>query len=616
MFLTKLMAKYFSYFIVAIISFLFISSIYTKQVFGQSILFQDNFEDSDITDWTIYPAQYPWVINNSYGSNMVGSIITFPMHEAQNGDYSWTDYEFSVDILPIDNFDRNIFFRATPNRVAYYNLTFPIGYGLHLSPTYITLQKYTSTMGSNSPDIPGQSYNFPANDQWQVGIKRNIKVIVKGNLIKVYYDDIAKPVLEYADNNDPVLSGRIAIVHASGGQGHSEVYFDNVIVKSLPPDAPTFPSLNVPIMSQKNTTWGLDIYDHANVNDSWSNGYIRIYNWGCALTSAAMVLKFHGHPVDPGILNTWLKSVPDGYIGNGLINWIAVSRYSLINKTPTSPALEFLRIEPTNENLLNEIVSGRPAILNVGKHFVVAKSQTASSFGINDPLVDSGNRELSYYGGSFNALNTFTPSNTDLSYILLVTNTPNLTFYDSGGNVINGVKYSEGPIQIDETGLTSETGTVYTIMVPKPTVGTYKVDVSGTGNYFLDYYAYDQLGNPQILKMSGIFDGTRVEQYELTYGGTATFVHTNPPVVTTITLDDILKAWEQGYHDGKIKKQTYQLIRHELIFNKHYDKKKYGKTVEKRLKTIKKQVSHLPSKMINHEFASDFTKLIDTYLSQ
>ena len=88
--------------------------------------------------------------------------------------------------------------------------------------------------------------------------------------------------------------------------------------------------LNVPPLKQISDPWQNQVYDSANL---WSPLNPTINRWGCALTSAAMVFQYHGltklpdnTTLDPGTVNAWLKTQLDGYVGNGYVNWLALSR--------------------------------------------------------------------------------------------------------------------------------------------------------------------------------------------------------------------------------------------------------------------------------------------------
>lgn len=280
------------------------------------------------------------------------------------------------------------------------------------------------------------------------------------------------------------------------GRGYvNDVYFDSLNLPSpTPTPTPTpipLPNLNVPDLKQYSEPWKTQIYDNAN---NWAaNPYIK--NWGCALTSASMVLKYYGYDINPGDLNTWLKNQSDGYLRNGLINWLAVSRYSFQNKSESGAALEFLKLAPTEENLISELTAGRPPILKEPGHFIVAKSQIDNSFGINDPAYDN-RPTLASYNNSFSSIYSYIPSNTDLSYILLTLNSNyNIQVHDPNGNLITGYTFDEEPLKDDSgEGVSGETLTVFAY--PKPDNGSYKISVSGPeGQYTLNSYTYNENGD-------------------------------------------------------------------------------------------------------------------------
>ena len=208
------------------------------------------------------------------------------------------------------------------------------------------------------------------------------------------------------------------------------------------PTSNSFPSLNVTDIKQYAGGWENDTYDNI-------TGTIK--QFGCALTSASMVLKYHGHNINPNALNTWLKGQPDGYLGNGLVNWLAVSRYTYLNKS-SAPALEFRKVIASDNNLINELNLGRPAILKEPGHYIVAKSQTADSFGINDPGY-SNRPTLASYNNSYSGIYSYRPTYTNLAYILLTLDSNySLKVFDPDGNEITGYTYTEEGLNDNEGG--------------------------------------------------------------------------------------------------------------------------------------------------------------------
>ena len=229
------------------------------------------------------------------------------------------------------------------------------------------------------------------------------------------------------------------------------------------------------------------------------------------MTSAAMVLNYHGHLIDPRDLNNWLKSQIDGYLGNGLVNWLAITRFTRLHDTPASPALEFLRKDANNTNLISELENEKPAILKQPGHFVVAKNKTPDSFGINDPGY-SDRPTLASYGNSFTGLYTFTPSHTDLSYLLFTIEPQfDLKVFDANGNEITGNIFIEEPL-VDDIHGGSETGPLKLFELSKPPAGNYSIKVSGaTGTYHLDTYVYNRDGEAATSEKSGRLTGTNRE---------------------------------------------------------------------------------------------------------
>lgn len=150
-----------------------------------------------------------------------------------------------------------------------------------------------------------------------------------------------------ASMEDPWLSQGYPGVAASVGMAvrQSEVIFRDYRVSEL-----ATPGSRLPLVKQNNSLWGSNEYDHASL---WSSTP-TIARWGCALTSAVMVLHSHGHlhlpdetALTPSSLNLWLLSQPDGYLGQGHLNWRAISRLTSINEQhSTLPALEFSSVTP------------------------------------------------------------------------------------------------------------------------------------------------------------------------------------------------------------------------------------------------------------------------------
>lgn len=513
----------FHYFLCFLFAFLAISPRITN---AQAILFQDNFDDEDISDWSVprnecSPAnwvlvnngtveipnfRYGIVINKNCVTETIPLNLTIPANVA---------YSFEVDItMPDNSSDRNFVFKYKNSNNWY---------DVHLYGTMVQIQKVvggsdltdnfdssTQSQFSSYTFTPGQTYHF--------------KVEVFQSQIKLYINGALNNSLT---DSEPYFTNSSAGLQASGGgDPTSEVWFDNVTVTEIASATPTptptpsptstptptpspsptasptptltptpsptptinpFPNLNVTDLKQYTGGWENDVYD--NISGS-------IKQFGCALTSASMVLKYHGFSnADPKILNNWLKGEPDGYLNNGLVNWLAVSRYSFLNKTGSALALEFRRLAANDNNLINKLKNGRPAILKEPGHFIVAKSQTADSFGINDPGY-ADRPTLESYSDTYSAIFSYRPTSTDLSYLLLsIDSSFDFTVYGPDGNPISGFSYTEEGLN-DISGGGKSGGSLNIFEYPTPETGQYRIEITGpTGLYTLKSYSYDENGD-------------------------------------------------------------------------------------------------------------------------
>ena len=153
---------------------------------------------------------------------------------------------------------------------------------------------------------------------------------------------------------------------------------------------------NVPIYKQSNPNWGNDYYGGSESKpwyDPDRGGIALLKNWGCALTSAAMVVSYHGSQQNgftttPKLLNEWLrKDENKGYSG-GSILWDRVAAYARANGVN----LYYYPGTVRNEGVVNTLLcNNSPVILNTttspyAGHWLVAYGQsTTDSWAVNDP---------------------------------------------------------------------------------------------------------------------------------------------------------------------------------------------------------------------------------------
>ncbi len=222
----------------------------------------------------------------------------------------------------------------------------------------------------------------------------------------------------------PREGGRFGVKIATGGVAYSAAWFDEIVVEPL--------FSQTELLMQTDQQWAGERYDHHDPALSQST----LATWGCAVSAAAMLLRSHGFIflpdesiITPSSLNQWLRSQADGYVADGLVNWLAITRLTRIVSEAAQganlPKLEFqhypIRDWDSDRAFLEDSVSHLgPQIGTDGGHFFVIDdySATEQDFSIRDPLYP--HTWLQQKPKPLTSLRIFTPSQTDLSYLLLV----------------------------------------------------------------------------------------------------------------------------------------------------------------------------------------------------
>ena len=287
----------------------------------------------------------------------------------------------------------------------------------------------------------------------------------------------------------------------------------------------------VPYFSQIDSLWGSQEYDHANSLNLWCGSTIA--QCGCAVTSAAMLLRYYGvdrsptgESTDPGTLNNWLKvSKNKGYI-NGNVDWFAVVRYSKqAHNIYGTPIIDYV-LPNLGENFLilnQELENGRPVILKEPGHFIVATGITGQTYLINDPRWQ--NREtLQSYGNHFQEMRRFVETHSNLSGILIASSAPvEFLVTDQLGrkagrdpitgeffnDIPNATYHLETPLiddTFEDTLMPPASNGTFLFEAADPESGQYQVLVSGSNNTTVSFRGYDQDGevSEQILSTTGI----------------------------------------------------------------------------------------------------------------
>ena len=402
-------------------------------------------------------------------------------------------------------------------------------------------------------------------------------IFVNGNQVyhtKINQSNTLDP-WQTSQNTIPQSIAAGKLVHLNGylyliGGHNGSDYVDTVYYAKL--DEESGVSLSVPLLKQTNSLWSDEIYDSAN---KWASNNPGIGRWGCAMTSAAMVFNYHnitklpdGQDLNPKNLNSWLKNEPDGYVGNGLINWLALTRLSKKAKSQNSnfsyDALEYKRTNDEDKNLFKESIdSNIPVILGEPGHFIVGKGYDDSSIKINDPFYNRA--DLTEYGETFTSMGRFIPSNTDLSYIMVVSK-PDLNFgiLDGNGQLVANT-FVEDPIQDPSGENAAGPDPVAVSYVEKPASGNYSIEITSneTKEYSLDIYLYESDGDVFLKKLSGIVGEDDLDIYTIKFNKDN---NTNQSIKKDVTFDSLIKDIEFYYQTGHIKPLlTKKLLIHEVM---------------------------------------------------
>lgn len=542
--------------ILALFFLVLLFSVFTKTGFA-AVIFEDNFNDYldgsfptkweplNISDapcpgnpWTVESGSLKSRITSSgCANNIVPTNLEWPVLS--------DNYIFEADLNFTSGTDHNIGYRQLPS--ALYEIHF-------ITPGNDFSLSFPPSTINTSVSIP---YIFNTNYR--------IKTIINEKNIKIYINEI---LVRDLDTNVKMPAGKIALRIGSGSGGITQTWFDNVRVLTLNHYDPVNEGLSVPLLKQTNSLWGSDIYNSANI---WSPSATGIDRWGCAITSAAMVLQYNkitklpnSQDLNPGTLNSWLKQEPDGYIRNGLLNWQAISRMSK-SSSSNNPDFDYDALEYQRENSQNntqlaaDLQNGIPGILSVPGHFIVAKGLTNSSFKINDPFYDRST--LQEYGNSYASYGKYIPSNTDISYLMFVVDPGVDIVLKDGTGSARGDVVLESPIS-DPLGLQANSGgPLKVIYFAKPETDNYTVEVfsNNSSRYQLDGYLYDQDGNIKLFSEKGIVGVGIIDSYSILFNkiNIDQSVVTKPITTFTTLLSDV----DYLHQSGNItKKGTYNFL--------------------------------------------------------
>lgn len=320
-------------------------------------------------------------------------------------------------------------------------------------------------------------------------------------------------------------------------------------------------TLDVPHFSQLDPSWANDEYDFA---ANWINDLPiqdrNIGKFGCAMTSAAMVLNYHGYDhtsgywsTNPQNINNYLRAetlppppLPPnvkGFDKDGGVIWSSFTDFAKEASSAGaakigSPKLEFDWPDFSFDTIRQDIENGQPVIIEIvmnennpeianddNLHFVVAKGITDDNqVLIEDPLdltETTQTLQEKYPGKKYQSLRRFIKSNTDLSYVwfylysqninMLVEHQGKFTGLDKNGNLQNQIanaKFIEEGVIADDQNQNSGAGDGWgpdIYLEPKPDQGNYLIHLFGDPGQTFDgqIFVYKKDGASQQIDLSG-----------------------------------------------------------------------------------------------------------------
>lgn len=477
-----------------------------NQVYAKKLVFTDDFSHG-LDNWTLVRGlDDMWSNDNQQLKIYVADPRTItemvPSDTVWNN--QWQNIEFTLDYTPLKGVDKNIAFNYQSSSNWY---------EIHFVSSFFQVQKV-----KKGAVVWSENVNYILNN----GKTYHLVIIFNQGSIKLFVDD--NLVFDLFDTTFTTRDyGKISLKAGTGLVFPTEVVFDNIAVYDLDQEET---SQIMPLFKQSNQEWANDEYDSAS---DWSEK-TKIKNWGCALTAVSMVLVKHGinilpdgQPLNPGTLNAWLKDQLDGYWGNGLINWMAVTRLTHeISAILGTPSLEYERLDNQNwlTNSIASIRNGNPAILEIPGHFMVAYDVTANQTDllINDPAYVY--TKFSQHQQQVVSVRLLKPSYTDLSYIGVAVN-PNvmLKIITPTNEIVDvaNAQYLKTPPD-EESNLSESTPELKVIELPKPDLGRYQLLLSqiATSQQDIKIFTYNQDGEINDLSISA-YVGPQPISYILEY---------------------------------------------------------------------------------------------------
>lgn len=352
-----------------------------------TVVFRDDFE-TGLTKWQLARGNLSmWSITNGVlqGEVMNPNTITELVPLDSFWSIDWQNYELELDLKSVSGSDKNIAWGYQDIN----NWT-----EVHFIPT---VAQFARRKNQTLVWYQDQSFSLTT------GAWHHLKIRTSTGKLTMWVD--GGQVFDFTEPNYDGNMGKIALKVGTGITAPARVQFDNVQVRLLA-DA-TEVLLPVPVFRQDDRNWAEALYDSA---PQWAGSQPpTMHRWGCALTSAVMILRFYGFttlldgsPLTPLSLNSWLMAQVDGYVADGWVNWVALVRLARLLRVEWSSVeapLPQLRYYYQGwhdweaeglPKILAELQAGRPSILELPHHFIVSTGAGANGQAVKvaDPLSD------------------------------------------------------------------------------------------------------------------------------------------------------------------------------------------------------------------------------------
>jgi hypothetical protein len=493
------------------LSIILVSLFTNNNVQAQETIFSDDFSGT-MAKWqpTRDDARY-WSIQDQSLQALVpfGSTITELIPNSSSVK-NLRNFTYDFDFTALGGADKNISFGVVDKNNWY---------EVHFTPSITEIVKV-----ANGQVVWNQHYPYILNN----AVTYHISIVFKDGLLLLFINNTK--VFETTDPTFQSHRGTIGVKASTGGVFPTHIKVDNIVVKNIAEDVENHDTLlGVRLLKQTDSAWASFEYDSAN---TWSPALgisSTIEEWGCNLLAQIMILHYHGittfannTPISPQSLNTWLLENSGFYDSpkTGNINKQSISLLTAeISKKKGTPKLEFTYIKDNLiETAIAEITKGNPVILELDGHFVVADGFTADKkdLYIKDPAYDI--TKLSDHPLALKSVRLYTPSQTDLSYITVVSgNDLTVDFAQNNSQVTNSSTYIE-KLRPMTSSTTPTFGPLTKITeIAKPSADTYTVTITNptSSKQAVDVVSYPTNGTPQKLLSAKLDPGT--SQFQLNY---------------------------------------------------------------------------------------------------